>query len=300
VSNKVDFELSGDARRIIAEARGVDDPTAEDRERVKARWLASIAIAAGVSSFSDTARATSSGGWALKGTALALAVAAGAAGLYVMLPDTDLASRESVPLPAILVPAEVAAPEVPAAERPLAAREVEASPGPLDPSGVEAEERGEAENPAAPSAREESRVPVASPHAREAALPQPSLAVDGTPHRVVKAERSPVVLEKVVVEKVVVEKATATNGQLSEEIALLSRVRAGVREGAGARALELLTEYRERFERPILGMEAAALGVDALCQTGQRDAARAAAEKFRTRWPKSPLEQRVSAACTQF
>jgi hypothetical protein len=305
VSNKVDFELSGDARRIIAEARGVDDPTAEDRERVKARWLASIAIAAGVSSFSDTARATSSGGWALKGTALALAVAAGAAGLYVMLPDTELASRESVPLPAIPLPAEVAAPEVPAAERPLAAREVEASPGPLDPSGVEAEGRGEAMNPAEPSARQESRVPVAAPQAREAANPEPTLAVDSTPRRVAKAERSSVVAEKMVAEKMVVEKespgeAAATNGQLSEEIALLSRVRAGVREGAGTRALELLAEYRERFERPILGMEAAALGVDALCQTGQRDAARAAADNFRNRWPKSPLEQRVSAACTQF
>lgn len=309
MSSKLDVELSGDAQRIIADARGFDDPTAEDRARVKARWLASIAVAAGVSSFSDTARATSSGGWAFKGATLALVVAAGAAGLYSMLPDTRLpdtesASREAAPLPAIPLPAEVAAPEVPAAERPQASREVEAKPDPLGPSGVEPEGRVAAVNPAQHSAREESRVLEApsgllegraEPRAHESAIPQRTRAVDRIPRPVMNAERLPVVVEKKAPEE-----ATATSGQLSEEIALLSRVRAGVREGAGAQALELLAEYRERFERPILGMEAAALGVDALCQTGQRDAARAAAEKFRNRWPESPLEQRVSAACTQF
>jgi hypothetical protein len=47
-------------------------------------------------------------------------------------------------------------------------------------------------------------------------------------------------------------------------------------------------------------MEAAALNVDALCQTGQGDAARAAAERFQDNWPKSPLAPRVSAACAKF
>jgi hypothetical protein len=89
----------------------------------------------------------------------------------------------------------------------------------------------------------------------------------------------------------------AASGQLGEEIGLLSRIRGSVREGAGARALDLLADYQGRFERPILGMEAAALRVDALCQSGQPEAARAAAEVFRNNWPASPLEQRVSSAC---
>jgi hypothetical protein len=44
-------------------------------------------------------------------------------------------------------------------------------------------------------------------------------------------------------------------------------------------------------------MEADALRVDALCQAGERDGARAAATDFAATWPASPLQQRVSAAC---
>jgi hypothetical protein len=86
-------------------------------------------------------------------------------------------------------------------------------------------------------------------------------------------------------------------GQLGEELALLSKIRSSVQEGAGARALELLREYESRFDRPVLGMEAAALRIDALCQSGQRDAARASIEVFQGNWPGSPLEQRVRSAC---
>lgn len=291
VSNKLDIELSGEARRIIADARGFDDPTAEDRDRVKARWLASIAIAAGVSSFSDTARAASSGSWAFKGATLALAVAAGVAGLYFVLPDAKVVSREAAQPPAIPLPAEEPAALVaPSAEQVLAPHEVEVSPDRPTPSDVERDGRAEAVNPAQPSAPVEERRLLEAP----ARMPVPTLAVGGAPRRVTKPEQAPMAVDEAR------EEAGATSGQLSEEIALLSRVRAGVREGAGARALDLLAEYRERFERPILGMEASALSVDALCQTGQRDAARAAADKFRARWPESPLEKRVSSACTQF
>jgi hypothetical protein len=87
------------------------------------------------------------------------------------------------------------------------------------------------------------------------------------------------------------------SGQLGEELALLSKIRSSVQEGAGARALELLGQYQSRFDRPVLGMEAAALRIDALCQSGQRDAARAAVEVFQGNWPGSPLEQRVRSAC---
>jgi hypothetical protein len=91
--------------------------------------------------------------------------------------------------------------------------------------------------------------------------------------------------------------ATGQNGQLSDELALLSEVRSSVQGGTPARALELLGHYRSRFGRPILGMEADALRVDALCKTGQRDAAQASARAFQNDWPGSPLERRVSAAC---
>jgi hypothetical protein len=85
--------------------------------------------------------------------------------------------------------------------------------------------------------------------------------------------------------------------QLSEELAALSEIRRTVQAGGAARAVQLLLDYEIRFARPILGMEAAALRVDALCRAGQRDAARASAQAFQSAWPGSPLEQRVSAAC---
>jgi hypothetical protein len=91
--------------------------------------------------------------------------------------------------------------------------------------------------------------------------------------------------------------APGPSGQLSEELALLSDVRSSIQEGAAARALELLNRYESRFGQPILGMEADALRVDALCKAGQREAARESARAFQNEWPGSPLERRVSAAC---
>lgn len=91
--------------------------------------------------------------------------------------------------------------------------------------------------------------------------------------------------------------ASAATGQLGEEIARLSEIRGQLQAGSPARALELLSDYRSRFVEPNLAMEADALQVDALCKTGKREAAREAAAAFATRWPSSPLEQRVSSAC---
>jgi hypothetical protein len=77
----------------------------------------------------------------------------------------------------------------------------------------------------------------------------------------------------------------------------LSDVRSSIQEGQGARALDLLSRYEARFGQPIMGMEADALRVDALCKAGQREAARESARAFQNEWPGSPLERRVSAAC---
>jgi hypothetical protein len=91
--------------------------------------------------------------------------------------------------------------------------------------------------------------------------------------------------------------APALSGQLGEEIAALSVIRKELQAGAPSRALQQLSEYRERFGQPNLAMEADALRVDALCRAGQQEAARAAAAAFASEWPNSPLQQRVSAAC---
>jgi outer membrane protein assembly factor BamD (BamD/ComL family) len=89
----------------------------------------------------------------------------------------------------------------------------------------------------------------------------------------------------------------ASASQLEQELKLLSAAREGLKQGDATLAMERLREHEQRFPGGILAMEARALGVDALCSAGRRDAAHAAAEAFLTRWPESPLAARVRSAC---
>ena len=95
--NNLPPDLSPEARRLINAARGADDPTAEDQARVKTRWLAGVAAVAGVSSLTEAARAAGGIGWGLKAVGAAVAIAAGAIGLYVALPDDGARSGEASP-----------------------------------------------------------------------------------------------------------------------------------------------------------------------------------------------------------
>jgi hypothetical protein len=300
-------ELSPEARRIINEARGVDDPTAEDQARVKARWLASVAAVAGVSSLTEAARAAGGIGWGLKAAGAALVAAAAAIGLYVAVPSgrTAETGQSDAPRPSwtgtthdrfektssgqhTVPPAKVAAERVaPAAEAPVAVPVVPAARMPVAEPG-----REEAANESDLAVAQNAPTIAEAPPAREAvarALPRERVAPRATARpRTVSAPVAPPPSPA---------QPSETSGQLGEELALLSEVRGSVQEGAPARALELLGRYQTRFGRPILGMEADALRVDALCKSGQLEAARASARAFQNDWPGSPLERRVSAAC---
>jgi ribonuclease E len=338
-------ELSPEARRLIEAARGADDPTAEDHARVKARWLASVAAVAGVSSLTEAARAAGGIGWGFKAAGAALVIAAGAIGLNFAL-DTAASSEANAPAPlpgwsgnsherfqkthsrpesekaaqpaagpgsgapaatvdrARVVDTEAAPtapPAQPEALQPVAAQPaVEALP---EPAGSElsratgADAVGVAPEVLAPQAVvPQAAVSPAAVSQAAAARARPAsraaVARAGTPKAVAKEAASPA--------SEPVEAAPAAagpSGQLGDEIALLSDVRGSIQEGAAARALELLNRYESRFGQPILGMEADALRVDALCKAGQREAARESARAFQNEWPGSPLERRVSAAC---
>lgn len=306
-------ELSAEARRIISAARGSDDPTREDHDRVKARWLAGVAALAGVSSLAEAARAAGGIGWGLKAAGVALA---GAIGLYLALPGelprgsepkaaeapaawrgvtherhqktapgTVTQALPPAPLPSESVAAPVASPSVtapPAVSVPVVAPVVVEQPAPPGASaevlpseevagGTEVAEGLPAPRPVAVTARRKAKgkAAVARAAAEPAAEPVPEAAAPVAP---------PI-------------------GQLGEELALLSQVRSSVQEGAPAHALELLGRYEAQFGRPILGMEADALRVDALCRSGQREAAQESARAFQNEWPGSPLGPRVSSAC---
>jgi hypothetical protein len=327
-------ELSPEARRLINEARGADDPTAEDHARVKARWLASVAAVAGVSSLTEAARAAGGIGWGFKAAGAALVIAAGAIGLNFALDTGGSADAKRVN--------QTESQRVPPAgwsgssperfqKTPRARPESEnAQRGALaDPAPAVA--IGDAPKPLAllPEVAEGSQpspdVETTEAVAPRTAVPQPAVAQPGMlptavpPAAIPSAAAAPTAARAKPVPRAIVarssvpkaagnEAAASTvsapvaaapgpSGQLGEELALLSDVRSSIQEGTAVRALELLNRYESRFGQPILGMEADALRVDALCKAGQREAARESARAFQNEWPGSPLERRVSAAC---
>jgi type IV secretory pathway VirB10-like protein len=288
VNERLDTELSATARQIIADARGADDPTAEDEARVKARWLAGIAAGAGVSSLTEAVRAAAGSGWGLKAAAMVVAAAAASVGVYLGWPESK---HEARPPTAVSVQAPAAAPVAPPAE-PVAAVTQAAAPAPATELPSAAEVAALAPEPAAPAPAADT--PPAATAAEVRSATPPRAAPSSVRPRAVAAERTralPVSAEPAAAAPPVV------GGQLGEEIALLSQIRGTLQAGAAARALEQLGEYRRRFDRPGLAMEADALQVDALCRAGQREAAQAAASAFLRNWPGSPLQQRVSSAC---
>lgn len=354
-------ELSPEARRLINEARGADDPTAEDHARVKARWLASVAAVAGVSSLTEAARAAGGIGWGFKAAGAALAIAAGAIGLNFALDAGNSAdssanpaeTAQEAPLPGWngssperfqktprsrseaahgLAPQARTAEPTPVvalgddARLPAAAAQPDVTGGSAAaPDSVEASDlmpRTGMLQPAVsePGGSPTSRAPrgalsaVVSPTVVSPTVVSPAAAVSPTvvsptavrarplPRAVAARSSAPKTPEKSATSAppAPVEAAPAApgpSGQLSEELAVLSDVRSSIQEGSAGRALELLSRYESRFGQPILGMEADALRVDALCKAGQREAARESARAFQNEWPGSPLERRVSAAC---
>lgn len=302
-------ELSAAARQLIAEARGADDPSAEDEARVKARWLAGIAAGAGVSSLSEAVRAAATTGWGLKAGALVAALAAATAGVLLGWPQTSGHSPEqhevsTAPAPRAVAPVQQSPVQQSPVQQPSVAPPA-AKPDPLAvaPGAVPPE----VPRPVAEAAPPAVEAPVQQPEpAAVAPRGEVKEARSVTPPRSAASarraalEHAEKLQEKPVApatEEPAVPASAALSGQLGEEIAALSQIRNDLQAGAATRALDQLNEYRRRFGQPSLAMEADALRVDALCRAGQHEAARAAAAAFVSDWPNSPLQQRVSAAC---
>jgi hypothetical protein len=88
-----------------------------------------------------------------------------------------------------------------------------------------------------------------------------------------------------------------TGPALQEEARLLADVQSALGAGQGAKALDKLNEYDQRFSGGVLRAEADAARVFALCQSGRRADAQAAARRFLKRYPSSPSASRVQQAC---
>jgi TolA-binding protein len=80
---------------------------------------------------------------------------------------------------------------------------------------------------------------------------------------------------------------------LREEIRLLDQARSAVRAGDGGQALALLAKYARRYPRGQFRQEAQVLRVEALEQSGNKQAAVALGKKFVAAHPESPHVERV-------
>jgi hypothetical protein len=85
-------------------------------------------------------------------------------------------------------------------------------------------------------------------------------------------------------------------GVLAQEQALLDPARVSLAHGDGAGALARLAQHEHRFPNGALAQEREAMTIRALVITGDRDAARARAQAFRSRYPSSLLWPMIAAS----
>jgi hypothetical protein len=89
--------------------------------------------------------------------------------------------------------------------------------------------------------------------------------------------------------------AAASSAALAREVARLQRVRASLATGAPSAALQSLDGYALEFPAGALRAEAAALRIEAVARLGNVTLVRRLASEFLTRFPASPLVERVRA-----
>jgi hypothetical protein len=139
------------------------------------------------------------------------------------------------------------------------------------------------------AAHKATPAPEASPPSM-AEAPSALMPVDGKSHRAEKPRRAAGQGSREGDRRI-------EEDQLNAEVAVLKRAREELRLGRPARALEALVEYDRRFGKGALGEERQALSAIAACQAQPGPAARAEARAFIRAAPKSPLLDRVRAAC---
>jgi hypothetical protein len=86
-----------------------------------------------------------------------------------------------------------------------------------------------------------------------------------------------------------------SRSSLTRELTILEQVHSALAQHSAGRALQALDEYRAEFPRGSLQIEAAALRVEAVAQSGDHAQAQRLAQAFLTSFPTSPLCARVRA-----
>jgi Outer membrane lipoprotein len=145
------------------------------------------------------------------------------------------------------------------------------------------------------SERSEETRPLAQPEVASPTTPLPPERAPEIPS--VDRRESPLPLPSHVVPRSGSHQAQVSGPELQEEARLLAEVQTALGAGHGPQALDKLKEYDQRFAGGVLRAEADAARVFALCQSGRRAEAQAAARRFLRKYPTSPSAARVQQAC---
>ena len=94
--------------------------------------------------------------------------------------------------------------------------------------------------------------------------------------------------------------APRAESTLTRELTVLEQARSALTRHAGEQALQALDDYQAAFPSGAMQIEAAALRVEAVGQTGRRTQAARLAEAFLASYPTSPLASRVRALSQTF
>lgn len=274
-------QLSPRARDLLDAARHADDPSTEERARIRARVLAAVATGGLASGASATAAASST---LASGTAASSGIAAG-----------GIASLTAVATKGLLVLALVSAGTagVVAVSRssPIQAPVAETSSETQTPTrSSAARSASTASLPTTPA----TEPAVALPQQESVPPRIPSRAT--VPSRVAPTPR-PSRPRTALAETVEVPSATIEAPSLATELSILRAAQRARAAGDPHAALQHLEEHARDFPLGSLAAERDGTRVLALCDAGEVAAARAAASAFLARHPGSPLRQRVSVAC---
>lgn len=254
-------ELDPDARSILQAGRAGDEPSPEDRARVR-RALQRTLAAGGALAATSAASGAASGATGVSATVATSAL--GVAGKLIAV----IALVGTVSAAIALRPTSSAAPPSPSKATPSAL--AIAAPPSLETSA------GEAPSSALAKAHVDE-APAALPPAHAKVVASGALAADG-PRSAAAA-------------------ALPTEDPLSAETRRLREAHGALQGGDPQRALSLLDEQSAAYAQGELREERAAARVLALCNLGRIDEARAAANRFLRDNPHSPLSDRIRKGC---
>ncbi|AUX29798.1 MULTISPECIES: hypothetical protein [Sorangium] len=331
-------ELGPGERALLNALRDEDEPTDDDRRRMRAAVWARLGLAgaaataviasangaagagavgsvsAGAGSAASAAAAHTVGSTAA-GAAASGAVAKGAAVTLLGAPLKIGLATLIVGLAtgaALYHPASGEAPAPHAAEAPRLAGLAPRAPHASSPSGAPGDEApppAEASASAEESASAESRAAAQASASAGANAPPPAsdaAQASAAPGAGAAAQAS-AAPAATVASRAPASRAPAPGTAaarpgaegLDAEIALLRDAQQALQAGQFAQALSKLNEHGSRYPRGVLSTEREASRAIALCRSGRAAAGRAIAAKLLAQSPGSPLATRVRAACGQ-